>query len=83
MKTDSTLFLIVFVVWLALAILYATVPMFAMPGYATVWGWGALVFLGLGLLTAYAARRSARRAGKGRKVTRGPDTHPSDGGGAA
>jgi membrane protein implicated in regulation of membrane protease activity len=61
MRTDSVLFLVVFAVWLALAILYATVPMFAMPGYATVWGWGSLVFLGLAGLTAYAARRGRKR----------------------
>jgi hypothetical protein len=52
MNEDSLLFAIVFAVWLALAIVYATVPMFAMPGYAVVWGWGALVFLGLAALVA-------------------------------
>lgn len=63
MKEDSVLFLVVFAVWLALAIVYATVPMFAMPGYAVVWGWGAMVFLGLAGLVAVAARgRSRRRA---------------------
>jgi membrane protein implicated in regulation of membrane protease activity len=56
------MFTVVFVVWLALAIVYATVPMFAMPGYAVVWGWGALVFLGLAALVAAASRRSRRRA---------------------
>ena len=65
MKTDSALFLIVFAVWLALAIVYATVPMFAMPGYAVVWGWGSLVFLGLAGLIAYAARRARARRGVG------------------
>lgn len=63
MNEDSLLFVIVFAVWLALAIVYATVPMFAMPGYAVVWGWGALVFLGLAALVAVAARRSSRRRG--------------------
>jgi hypothetical protein len=61
MKTDYLLFLIVFVVWALLAIVYAVVPMFAMPGYAVVWGWGALVFLGLAALTAHAVRRGRKR----------------------
>jgi membrane protein implicated in regulation of membrane protease activity len=61
MKIDSVLFLIVFAVWLALAILYATVPMFAMPGYAVLWGWGSLVFLGLAALIAFATRQSTRK----------------------
>lgn len=60
MKQDSVLFLAVFVVWLVLAVLYATVPMFAMPGYAAVWGYGSVVFLGLAVLTALAARRTRR-----------------------
>jgi hypothetical protein len=63
MNEDSLLFAIVFAVWLALAIVYATVPMFAMPGYAVVWGWGALVFLGLAALVAMAMRGS--RGGRG------------------
>ncbi len=63
MIVDSVLFFVVFAVWLALSIVYATVPMFAMPGYAVVWGWGALVFLGLAGLVAVAARgQSQRRA---------------------
>ena len=61
MSRDSLLFLAVFAVWIALAILYATVPMFAMPGYAAVWGYGSLVFLGLAALTALAVRRRRRR----------------------
>jgi membrane protein implicated in regulation of membrane protease activity len=61
MNEDSLLFTIVFAVWLALAIVYATVPMFAMPGYAVVWGWGAVVFLGLAALVAVATRNSRRR----------------------
>ena len=60
MNNDSRLFLAVFVVWLLLAAAYALVPMFAMPGYATVWGYGSLVFLGLAALTALAARRRRR-----------------------
>ena len=61
MNEDSWLFGIVFAVWLALAIVYAVVPMFAMPGYAVVWGWGAMVFLGLAALVAVATRNSRRR----------------------
>ncbi len=61
MNEDSLLFAIVFAVWLALAIVYAVVPMFSMPGYAVVWGWGALVFLGLAVLAALAVRRGRRR----------------------
>jgi MYXO-CTERM domain-containing protein len=60
MSRDSLLFLAVFAVWIVLAILYATVPMFAMPGYASVWGYGSLVFLGLAVLTALAVRRRRR-----------------------
>lgn len=57
MKEDILLLVIVFVVWAALAILYATVPMFAMPGYSVVWGWGALVFLLLAVVIWIAQRR--------------------------
>ncbi len=60
MNRDSLLFLVVFAIWIVLAILYATVPMFSMPGYAAVWGYGSLVFLGLAVLTALAARRRRR-----------------------
>jgi len=63
MHSDAVMFAVVFVVWLALAIVYATVPMFAMPGYAVVWGWGALVFLGLAVLVTTASRRSRRGRG--------------------
>lgn len=62
MNEDSLLFLVVFAVWFALAIVYATVQMFAMPGYAVVWGWGAAVFLGLAALVGVASRSSRRRA---------------------
>jgi fatty acid desaturase len=68
MKQDSWLFLAVFGVWAALAIVYATVPMFAMPGYAVVWGWGALVFLGLALAVHRAAKR---KAGDTQSMSRG------------
>ncbi len=61
MHSDALIFAIVFAVWLVLAALYALVPMFAMPGYAVVWGWGALVFLGLAALTERAVRRARQR----------------------
>ena len=64
MHSDAVMFAVVFAVWLALAVLYATVPMFAMPGYATVWGWGALVFLALAGLTIFARWRGGSRRGK-------------------
>lgn len=56
MNEDSFLFIAVFVVWAALAVVYATVPLFHMPEYAVVWGWGALVFLALGLLAMLRRR---------------------------
>ena len=53
MKDDVRLILSVFVVWAALAAVYALVPSLGMPGYVRVWGAGALLFLGLaGLLAA-------------------------------
>ncbi len=53
MKEDALLILLVFVVWAALALIYALVPSLGMPGYVRVWGAGAALFLGLaGLLTA-------------------------------
>jgi len=58
MSEDSFLFIAVFVVWAALAVVYATVPLFHMPEYAVVWGWGAVIFMVLGVL---AARRRSRR----------------------
>ena len=61
MQSDAVMFAVVFAVWLALAVLYATAPMFAMPGYAVVWGWGSLVFLALAALAALAVRRARHR----------------------
>ena len=60
MNQDSLLFLAVFAVWILLALVYAVVPLFAMPGYAAVWGYGSLVFLGLSIVTTVAARRRRR-----------------------
>lgn len=45
MKEDIVLLVIVSAVWVVLAVLYATVPMFAMPGSASVWGVGSVIFL--------------------------------------
>lgn len=57
MKEDIALLVIVFAVWAALALAYATVPLFAMPGYAHVWGWGSLIFLLLAAVIGIAQRR--------------------------
>ncbi|MBM3357806.1 MAG: hypothetical protein FJY54_08775 [Betaproteobacteria bacterium] len=61
MKQDFSLLVIVAVVWAVLALLYATVPMFHMPGYAAVWGLGAVVFLALAAAIAAASRRERKR----------------------
>jgi hypothetical protein len=58
MKDDMVLMAIVFVVWAVLAVLYATVPMLSMPGFAVVWGAGAVIFLLLALLIWAATHRS-------------------------
>lgn len=73
MREDALLFLVVFAIWIALAVVYATVPLFAMPGYATVWGWGSLVFLALAGLTIFARRRGKSRS------RRGPDRDDTSG----
>jgi hypothetical protein len=52
MTEDSILIALVWLIWTALAVLYAFVPMFSMPGSAMVWGSGAAVFLGLAIMTA-------------------------------
>lgn len=61
MTDDVWLIAAVFATWAALALLYALVPMFAMPGSTTVWGGGAALFLALAALTAFAERRRKRR----------------------
>ena len=60
MSEDGWLVGVVFVVWAVLAIAYAVVPMFHMPESALVWGSGAALFLGLGLIAAAAERRARR-----------------------
>ncbi len=55
-RLDAVLLGIVFVVWGALALMYATIPMIQMPTSFRVWGLGALLFLGLTILTALAGR---------------------------
>ena len=55
-RLDAVLLGIVFVVWGALALMYATVPMIQMPNSFRVWGLGAVVFLVLTILTVRAGR---------------------------
>jgi membrane protein implicated in regulation of membrane protease activity len=56
-RLDAVLLGIVFVVWGALALMYATIPMIQMPTSFRVWGLGALLFLVLTILAAYAVRK--------------------------
>lgn len=49
MKFDITLIFTVAAVWAVLALAYALAPWSGMIGYAWVWGFGAALFLGLGL----------------------------------
>ena len=65
MTEDSVLIGLVSLIWLALAALYAFVPMFAMPGSAVVWGSGAIVFVVLAAIAAIAEfrRRGPRQSG--------------------
>ena len=55
-QIDAVLLGIVFVVWGALALMYATIPMIQMPTGFRVWGLGALLFLVLTILTVLAGR---------------------------
>lgn len=65
MTEDSVLIGLVSLIWLALAALYAFVPMFAMPGSAVVWGSGAIVFVVLAAIAAIAesGRRGPQQSG--------------------
>ncbi len=55
-QLDTVLLGIVFLVWGALALMYATIPMIQMPTGFRVWGLGAVLFLVLTILSALAAR---------------------------
>ena len=55
-QLDAVLLGIVFVVWGALALMYATIPMIQMPTGFRVWGLGAVLFLVLTILTVLAGR---------------------------
>ena len=57
MKPEVLLLLGTAIVWSALAAVYALAPGLGMPGYARVWGSGAVVFLILALILVNAARR--------------------------
>lgn len=57
MNEDFRLVAIVAVVWALLALVYALAPWGDMIGYARVWGFGALLFLGLAALLWRATRR--------------------------
>lgn len=59
MTEDGWLIGLVSAIWIALAALYAFVPMFDMPGSALVWGSGAVIFVALTVLVGRADRRSA------------------------
>jgi len=56
MSLDAFLLGLIGAVWGVLALLYAYVPAFHMPGSTLVWGVGAALFLGLAGW-AHAARR--------------------------
>ena len=55
-QLDVVLLAIVCVVWGALALMYATIPMIQMPTSFRVWGLGAVLFLVLTILTVLAGR---------------------------
>lgn len=61
MNEDFWLVIPVVVVWAALALVYALAPWGDMIGYAWVWGFGSLLFLGLATLLA---RRLTPPAGR-------------------
>ncbi|WP_210880326.1 hypothetical protein [Roseovarius autotrophicus] len=63
MKFDITLIFIVAGVWAALALAYALAPWSGMIGYAWVWGFGAALFLCLGLALRRAANAFDEKEG--------------------
>lgn len=56
MKHELVLLVSVAVVWTALAAVYALAPGLGMPGYARVWGAGAVIFLALAGVIWLASR---------------------------
>lgn len=61
MKQELLLLLGVALVWSILAAVYAMAPSLNMPGYARVWGAGAVVFLVLAVVLVRAAARRGKR----------------------
>lgn len=61
MTEDAILIGTVALVWAALAIVYAVVPMFDMPDSARVWGAGAVLFAAMVLLVVRAEREGRHR----------------------
>lgn len=57
MRQELLLLLGVAVVWSVLAAVYALAPGLGMPGYARVWGAGAVVFLILAVVLVGATKR--------------------------
>ena len=62
MNQELLLLLAVAAVWSVLAAVYALAPGLGMPGYARVWGAGALIFLVLAAILRVAAKRSGQRS---------------------
>ena len=58
MNEDIWLVAGVAVVWALLALVYALAPCGDMIGYARVWGFGAMLFLGLAVLLQRSVRGS-------------------------
>ncbi len=65
MKEDFWLIAAVFAVWALLALAYQLVPMIHMPPSVRVWGLGALLFLVLACLIAWADRHRRHLPGRG------------------
>jgi len=56
MNEDFWLIFIVAIVWALLALVYALAPWGDMIGYARVWGFGSMLFLGLAFLLLRRSR---------------------------
>ena len=61
MGENFWLTLAVALVWALLAAVYALAPWGDMIGYARVWGFGSVLFLGFAGLLAWALPRAGRR----------------------